>query len=205
MSFANDPLGGFLESLASKSPTPGGGAVACVTGAMAAGLFEMVLNYSLIKRLEAHRPAIEDALHWTTSARAAFLASADFDAAAYRQLNELMKIQARTPEQERGYRMVLTGAIKCPAGAVHLSRSLLERIDALGDRWNHNLESDLAISAILAAAAARSAWWNVRANEPLVRAAGICPEVMGEADAELAQAEELARRIESRVRGLAAP
>ncbi|MDD4364096.1 MAG: cyclodeaminase/cyclohydrolase family protein, partial [Atribacterota bacterium] len=43
-------LKNFMDSLASKSPTPGGGSVAALTGAMSAALLSMVSNLTLGKK-----------------------------------------------------------------------------------------------------------------------------------------------------------
>ncbi|MFN5944565.1 MAG: cyclodeaminase/cyclohydrolase family protein, partial [Phycisphaerae bacterium] len=47
MSFSSLSLSTFLAQTAAKQPTPGGGAVAGLTGALAAALAHMVVNYSL--------------------------------------------------------------------------------------------------------------------------------------------------------------
>ncbi len=40
-------IAAFLNATAEKQPTPGGGAVAAVAGALACAIGEMVLNYSV--------------------------------------------------------------------------------------------------------------------------------------------------------------
>jgi formiminotetrahydrofolate cyclodeaminase len=47
MSLAKLSIDEFLEQLASRTPTPGGGSVAALTGALAAGLGQMVAAYTL--------------------------------------------------------------------------------------------------------------------------------------------------------------
>src|ERR1700679_1614884 len=60
----------FLTAAAAKQPTPGGGAVAALAGALAAAMGEMVLNYSVGKRdLAAHQPQLTAALAEFTKAR----------------------------------------------------------------------------------------------------------------------------------------
>ena len=45
-SFLDEPVRGFLDQLAARTPTPGGGGAAAVTGAMAAGLVAMAARFS---------------------------------------------------------------------------------------------------------------------------------------------------------------
>jgi formiminotetrahydrofolate cyclodeaminase len=66
----------LLAQIAAKSPTPGGGAVACATGALAAALAGMVVSYSLGKKsLAAHQADLEKAAHALENARALFCSS----------------------------------------------------------------------------------------------------------------------------------
>jgi formiminotetrahydrofolate cyclodeaminase len=198
MSFATEQIGAFLDTLASKTPTPGGGAVAALTGAMAAGLGEMVVAYSMTKRLAAHRADLERTGTELAGLRRALLEAADADAVAYARLNESLKFKERTPVQESVYRAALVSATDAPASVARLSVRVLEVLDALGDRWNINLASDMAMAARLAQTAAQSAAWNVRMNEPLARAAGVGTEILARVATDTDRAGQLGRRIEDR-------
>ena len=46
VSSLDQPVRGFLDQLAARTPTPGGGGAAAVTGAMAAGLVAMAARFS---------------------------------------------------------------------------------------------------------------------------------------------------------------
>jgi len=203
MALGDQRVSEFLESLASKTPTPGGGAVAALTGALACGLAEMVLSYSLVKRLEPHHEAIEGYRAELASIRAAFLRAGEADARAYGRLNAAMRVKHRTPEQEREYRDAVIGATEPPLEVLRLALSMLEMLDALDAMWNANLASDMAMAAVLGAAAARSAWWNIRMNEPGARAVGADIEPIEVADADLERAEDIATLVEDRARTLA--
>src|SRR5262245_5876212 len=86
---ASYTIADFLEALAARTPTPGGGAVASAVGATAAALARMVVAYSLGKKsLAAHQPALEIAARELDVARALLLRLADEDAAAYALLSE---------------------------------------------------------------------------------------------------------------------
>jgi formiminotetrahydrofolate cyclodeaminase len=60
---ASLPITVFLDAAAAKQPTPGGGSIAALAGALAASMGEMVLNYSVNKKdLQSHRRELEAAL-----------------------------------------------------------------------------------------------------------------------------------------------
>jgi formiminotetrahydrofolate cyclodeaminase len=162
------PLAELLGQIAAKSPTPGGGAVACATGALAAALAGMVVSYSLGKKaLTAHQPELEQAAHALENARAVFLELAEEDAAAYGLVNELMRL----PEGDRRRQSELPGAmaasIQVPMAAIAASTDLLRLCERLAPITNTHLASDLGIAGELALAAARASLWNVRVNTRL--------------------------------------
>lgn len=163
-------LAELLDAIGAKSPTPGGGAVASVTGALAASLAQMVVNYSLGKKsLTAHQESLTDAMEQLRRARGAMLELAAEDAAAYAVVNELMKL----PEDDERRRRDSPGAVEMAtqaplatgAGAV----ALLRLFESLAPITNRHLRSDLAIAAILAEACLQACAENVRINLSTLR------------------------------------
>lgn len=165
--FARMPLRDFCVALASRTPTPGGGAVAAVTAAHAAGLVAMVVAYSRGKRafaeFEAEGEAIETSLRLSIE-RA--LAAATADADAYAALNALWTLPADDPRRVAGFAAAVEAAIAAPMLVVTLAGELAARARELAGRTAKSLDSDLAIAADLALAAARAAAWNVRVSLP---------------------------------------
>src|SRR5437764_5937929 len=77
----------FLEATAARQPTPGGGSVTALAGALAAALGEMVINYSLGKKdLEAFAGELRPAQAEFAKARQLLLALMIEDQAAYEAL-----------------------------------------------------------------------------------------------------------------------
>ena len=103
MSGADRPIeslnvGELIRSIGEKTPTPGGGAVAAMTAALAAALARMVVNFSVGKKsLAQHAAQHETALRELEHHAAAALALADADARAYSNLNALWKLDKNDP------------------------------------------------------------------------------------------------------------
>lgn len=187
----------FLESLAAKTPTPGGGAAASVAGALAGALGEMVVNFSVGKKsLEAHRPQLEHALETLARARDILIELAEEDAAAYATLNDLMKLPDGHDRKRLEWKDAVTMAVQVPRSVAAACCDLLRLLETLAPITNTNLRSDLAIAAILADAAARSAWWNIAVNLPLLNDPGEREAIHTSTKQMLADAAARRERIE---------
>ncbi len=167
MPFQSLPLHDFLAQLAAKTPTPGGGAVASTTGALAASLGHMVVAYSLNKKsLAEHQPALQRASTILQRTSGLFLELAEEDAAAYAQYNELSRLPDNDPRRARELPAALEASINAPRAILGAAADLLRLLESLQPITNTHLRSDLAIAAVLAEAAAKSAWWNIHINLP---------------------------------------
>jgi formiminotetrahydrofolate cyclodeaminase len=196
--FAAMTVGGFAARLAEKVPAPGGGAVAGVTAAHAVALLEMVLSYSVGKKRfvarEAEAPALAARL---ATLRAEALSAATADATAYAALNALWKLPDGDATKIRDFPAAVDGAIAAPKSLLSIAEATLDLGASLLPDSAPALDSDLAISADLAAVAARAAAWNVRVNLPSLADAARRDREKAELDATLA-------RIDGKSRGLAA-
>lgn len=186
----------FLESLAEKQPSPGGGAAAGVTGAIAAALGEMVVAYSIGKKtLAAHSDRLEEARRLLSEAREAFVRLADEDAEAYGRLSAAMKMDANAPGRAGAVRSAIEDALGPPMRAAALMVDVLECLEGLIGRSNERLASDLAIAAVLGEASVRSAAWNVHVNAVSLEDGG--ERFVREADGRVERAVEIARQVEA--------
>jgi formiminotetrahydrofolate cyclodeaminase len=156
----------FLADLAAKSPAPGGGAAACLAGAVASAQASMVVAYSIgRKSLSEHQLVLEAAAARLARARSMFLDLADADAEAYAALSAVQKLPLGHPLRETEHRL-LDAAIAAPRAAQALAAEVLRLMEELVGRSNPNLRSDLAVAAALAEAAGAASGWNVRINTP---------------------------------------
>lgn len=190
-------VGAFLDSLAAKVPTPGGGAAAAIAGATAAATAAMVVSYSLGKKSLSECEGInQNAMARLTRARQMFLQLGDEDAAGYGKLNALWKLDKDDPQRIEQWDEAVRGAITPPRAMLAMSLELLRLCELLVKTTNTQLKSDLGVAAVLGQAAARSAAWNVRINIPLMPE-DQRDELHSAVDVMLEQAQALCASIES--------
>lgn len=193
---ASRRLGELLDDLASKTPAPGGGAAASLTGATAAALAGMVIEYSRGKKsLAEHHALLETVRTRVVVLREEFLRLAGEDMAAYTALQEIQKLPETDPRREAEEPAAIVRAIEAPRRVLDRSRELLDLIASLVGKSNIHLRSDLAVAAVLAEATAASAAWNVRINAPLLPEAER-PAVFGRMEAAVEAARQQRERVE---------
>jgi formiminotetrahydrofolate cyclodeaminase len=157
----------FLNAAAAKQPTPGGGSVAALAGALAASMGEMVLNYSVGKKsLMQHEPELREALAEFTRARQLLLALMVEDQVAYEALTAARKLPESCTTRQSECDVALLASIRIPQAIGSTALAILELAEKLVDKVNHFLLSDLAVCCELAMATVRCAAYNVRANVP---------------------------------------
>ncbi len=185
-----------MVQTAAKSPTPGGGAIAALTGAHACALAGMVVSYSLGRKdLVAHQDMLAQADVRLRAAREEFVQLGDLDAQAYGALNALQKL---APDDARRV-AELPGAIErataVPLRCLRLVEQCAMTCRGLVGASNKWLVSDLVISGVLLDAAARACLCNVRINLPLIDDEARRALLTREAEGLEAKARELARQI----------
>jgi len=166
-------LAGYLEALASKSPTPGGGAAAAVSLAQAAALGSMVIAYTRGKsKWESHAPLHDHASSFLEQARLEAVALADRDASAYRALNALWGLSRDERMSDARWQPALDEAIAAPSAIADLACATIVLLERLDGRTSALLASDLRIARLFADAALEAALANVEVNVPLLS----CPD-----------------------------
>ena len=170
-------LDAFLEQLAARTPAPGGGGAAAVTGAMAAGLVAMAARFS-----EKRLPGADDLADQADELRRRAADLADADARAYAAVLEA------GPGQRRE---ALLGAALVPLEIAEIGAEVAQLAVRVAESGNPNLRGDAVTGAVLAAASARSAACLVDIN---VRLGGLDPELSQRAARAAAEAGDAAGR-----------
>ncbi len=164
---------GFVSAVAAKTPTPGGGSVAALAGALAVALGEMVCRLTLGRRsFEAHHKTLEESLARLGSLRERLLANIDRDAASYDAVVAAMKLPKFTEAEQAARARALEAASKTaaevPLETAELAAEAARVIVTIRPVTLPQAASDLAVALDLAGAARRGAIDNVRANLPSI-------------------------------------
>ena len=158
MAIKDQKIETFLEELSGKSPTPGGGAVAAFSGAMAAALVEMVLNITKDEKLKTKY------LGKIRTLRGELLELADEDVAAFDEVMEAYK--AKSPSR---IRKALIYATDVPEKTKALSGEVEKLADEVVERGNKNAVSDARTAVLLSKAAQASAEENIKINKQALK------------------------------------
>ena len=167
-------IGTFLDDLSSKSATPGGGAVAAITGAQAAALISMVCQFSV------ENPGIESIARQAEEARVKFLKLADKDSAAFKLVMSAFKQPKDANNRKEKIQSALVQAAEAPRLMLRLASTLAESTSVLLERGNKNLITDTGIAAILIEATVDSAELNIMINLKSINNKNYKQEVMSE-------------------------
>jgi glutamate formiminotransferase/formiminotetrahydrofolate cyclodeaminase len=162
-------LSGFVASVASPAPTPGGGTVAAHAGALAGALAQMVAGLTTGKKKYAAVDAEMREAGLVASSLVTELTSlAARDAAAYEKVAEAYRMP-KVPEDAAAARQAaidaaLLGAAEVPLFTARACARVAELAASVATKGNANAVSDAGVAALLAEAACRGAAYNVRIN-----------------------------------------
>jgi formiminotetrahydrofolate cyclodeaminase len=194
-------LDDFLERLASRAPTPGGGSASALAGAMGAALLHMVLELTTSRAAEVDDATLTELSTAAAMWRSELTALAQSDAAAYDAVVAARRLPRDTDRdaEARSSQVMLAirEATAVPLEIARRASDVLELAQRITLFANRNAISDVGVAALLAAAAMRGAAWNVRINlpfltedDPLRRETG---EELGRLLADLEQRESAVR------------
>ena len=165
--------GTFLEKLASKAPTPGGGAASALCGAVAAALTAMLANLTVGKAgSEENEQQTAQIIAAAGKLREELTALADDDAAVFGKFMAAYKMPKITDEEKAARTAAIQAAVAAADVPMQIAEKSMEvlllarRIIVTG---NPNAISDGTVSAIVARAALRSALYNVKINLGLIK------------------------------------
>jgi len=192
----------FLDAVAQRTPTPGGGSVAAAAGALACALARMVGAYSAGKNPEKgvrdRTEALVDRLRRVDEILRGLVTQ---DAVAYAAMSAAEKAARENTAMKPAHQDAVLAAAAVPMETAAAASQALAAMNELKDFANRHLLSDLGVAAVLAEAAARAAWYMVTVNLPEVAHAATRTKLREGIDKTLQHCQSSARSIEGSVRG----
>lgn len=185
-------LSDFLADLASDSPAPGGGSVAALSGALAAGLTSMVANLTIGKPKYVDAEAdMRSVLARSEALRLELARLIEEDKQAFNRVMAAMKLPKETAEDQAkrsaALQSALVDAASIPLEVMGKCVEVIALARVAAEKGNRNVVSDAGVAALMARAGAHAARLNVVINLPGIRA--------GEHSAFVAKARGLARDL----------
>lgn len=171
MPIAGRTIGTYLDTLASAAPSPGGGSVAGLVGALAAALGQMVI--SLTDRKSDPHPELTTLRDALQRHRDGCLAASEADEHAYSGYVAATKLPKTSAGEKAARRQAmqeaLVNAANTPLGLARTAVELLADLEAVIERGSPHVLSDAQIAATLAHASVTTALVNVRVNIPMIK------------------------------------
>ncbi|MEC7583548.1 MAG: cyclodeaminase/cyclohydrolase family protein [Planctomycetota bacterium] len=159
----------LVESMAARTPTPGGGAAAAMSGCLGASLLLMVVRFSRGKKAnesrEADLAAAEDRLQ---SQLDDLMPMAERDCESYDLVSKAYGLPKETDEQKDARKgaiqEAMVGAMTVPEQTLNMVHEVFNTMDKVVDCVGKSIGSDLASGGAMLSAAAEGAFLNVRIN-----------------------------------------
>ena len=155
----------FINTLASKEPTPGGGGAAALVGTVAAALCSMVANLtSGKKKYEMYQEDMDRILVYLEEAIWEINSYIEKDADAFGPLAEAYKISKDDPKKAEIMEKALLAAAVVPMELAGKLYDLVPVMEELEEKGNKMALSDVAVAAVACKAAMEGAVMNVYIN-----------------------------------------
>jgi len=164
----------FLNELASNSPTPGGGSVAALAGALGAALISMVGNLTVgKKKYEDVEEEIKRILSSSEKLRYELSQLIEDDVKVFNNFMSTYKMPKETEDEKKvraeKIQESLIEAAKVPLKVAYKCLDILSLSKEVAEKGNINVVSDAGVAALMAEAALGSAILNVKINLKMIK------------------------------------
>ena len=172
----------FLDELASNSPTPGGGSVAALAGALGAALISMVGNLTVgKKKYEDVEEDIKKIISSSEKLRYELSQLIEEDVKVFNNFMATYKMPKETEDEKKvrteKIQQSLIEAAKVPLKVAYKCLDVLSLSQEVAEKGNVNVISDAGVAALLAKAALESAILNVKINLKMIKDERITEEL----------------------------
>jgi formiminotetrahydrofolate cyclodeaminase len=163
------PVQQFLDELASKASTPGGGSAAAIMGAMGAALVSMVCNLTVGKKnYEDVSDELQKVLTQAEDLRGRLTDMIRADVEVFDQVMAAYGLPKDSDEQKTARSAAIQTALRAATDVpLNCARACAEAIaltKVVAEKGNRNVISDAGVAVLAAYAALRSAALNVYIN-----------------------------------------
>lgn len=167
--YANYSIQRYLNEVASKSPVPGGGSVAALTGALGITLLSKVINFTIGK--DRYREVEQEMTKTLNSCKLLcnnFTRLCSEDARAYEGLSVAFKMPKGTgierQERQKKIQEALREATAVPLEICNYAHRAIKLCLPVARKGNINLITDVACAGVMLKCAFQSALLNVEIN-----------------------------------------
>lgn len=163
------PIQEFLDGLADKTSTPGGGGAAAVSGAMGAALISMVANFTIGKKgCEDVEDQAKEILTKSEDLRAKLTDAIKDDVDVFNRVMASYGMPKETDDEKAARSAEIQAALKAatdvPLECARLCREVVNLSQPISEIGNNNVISDAGVAVLAGYAGLRSAALNVYIN-----------------------------------------
>jgi glutamate formiminotransferase/formiminotetrahydrofolate cyclodeaminase len=164
----------FLYELASNSPTPGGGSVAALAGALGAALISMVGSLTVgKKKYEDVEEDIKKIIGSSEKLRYELSQLIEEDVKAFNNFMATYKMPKETEDEKKvrtkKIQEALVEAAKVPLKTAYKCLDIMIISQEVAEKGNLNVVSDAGVAVLMAEAALESAILNVKINLRMIK------------------------------------
>ncbi len=205
----SETIEAYLARLASREPTPGGGAAAALHAAQAAALVAMVARYTTGPKYEQHDELVRRIVNDADALVVEALRLADADETAFQGVIDAYRLPSGTDElraaRTASIQESLVLAAQTPAQLIGLAGTIVDRATELFEVANATVISDIAAAADAARAAATTARVNIDINVVAIKdvtaRSRLADQTDGLEEKVVRAADSLVGRVRNRILG----
>ena len=206
---SSETINDYLARLASREPTPGGGAAAALHAAQGAALVAMVARYTTGTKYEQHAELVARIISSADGLVAQALRLADADQHAFQGVIDAYKLPTGTDDlkaaRTASIQDALVQAAKTPAQLILLAGAVVDLATELFEVANANVISDVAAAVDAARAAATTARVNIDINVVAIKdtetRSRLAAQTDGLEEKVILAADSLVKRVRERILG----
>lgn len=206
---SSETIKDYLTRLASREPTPGGGAAAALHAAQGAALIGMVARYTTGPKYEQHAELVTRVIASADTLVVEALRLADADQHAFQGVIDAYKLPTGTDAlkaaRTASVQDALILAAKTPAQLILVAGAVVDLATELFEVANSNVISDVAAAVDAARAAATTARVNIDINVVAIKdteaRSRLADQTNGLEEKVILAADSLAKRVRERILG----